>query len=283
MRLQVLPALVLPIVAFTADALADHPFLETHDDAACCLLEDNEHIKREVVLAGADFLFSRSPLVNFLDEPLLPVANDGDLELLWNNAGLGDGVNVALTGLDDGGYNEMAVTMETDFAVYSVDLENGMPHAGVVVRHIPSPQMFYAAFGTVALEGPNFTIRLHLEKWIVDHFEPLDIGPPPSDPFSITIGENFHVTLVVSEPGADGTSQLAASLDRLRVEGGVVVADPLVFRTGLDDDLRQGHVGVYAAGGTIHTEVAFDDGRCAVGGAIGVEQTSWGRIKALYH
>jgi hypothetical protein len=271
------------IAAFAAGAAyADHPFTETHDDAACCLLADNEHVNREVVLFGEDLLFSRSPLVNFLDEPLLPVANDGDLELLWNNAFLGDGVNLALTALDDGTYNEMAVTMETDFAVFSVDLENGMPHAGVVVRYIPSPHLFYAAFGTVALEGASFMIRLHLEKWIGDHFEPLDVGPPPSDPFPIAIGENFHVTLVVSEPDADGTSQLTASLDRLRVEGGAVVADPLVVRSGLDDDLRQGYVGIYAAGGTIHTEVAFDDGRCAVGGAIQVERSSWGSVKALY-
>ena len=276
-------ALTLPLALLSPRVVqADHAFVDDYQNDPCCDLDPNTGVRREVILLGLAPFFRRNVLENFSDDPLLPVSNGLDLELLWDNEALGDGVSLALTAEEDGTYLEMALTIETDVAYYTVDPAGGLPQGGVVVRYTPSPQRFYAAYGLVSPGAGGLEIRFHLEKWGDGSFEPLDIGPGPSDPFPTEFGENFHIALTVSEPGASGFSQLTATFERIRVVDGVATREPLLERTGIDDDLRQGYIGCYAAGGTLLTQVAFDKGMAAVEGTTQSTRATWGEVKSLY-
>ena len=270
-------ALILP-----ARARADHSFIDRFENLPCCGLDPDDGVRREIVLFGAGPFMMRDALVDFLDDPILPVTKDGDLELLWDNDVRGDGASLALTDIDDGTYFEEEVEMSTDMAFESTDLAGGMPHGGCVVRYVPSPQMFYAAYGAVQAEGGGLTIRLHLEKSIGGLFVPLDLGPALSAPTEMSAGQNFHLTLHISVTRLDGSSDLTASLERVTDVAGVPFTEHLADLAGTDDDLRQGYVGLYAAGGTLHTEVAFDYGHCVVSGITAGRGSTWGAIKSSY-
>ena len=275
--------IVLSVLLASPHAVrADHPFSDDYENDPCCDLDPNEGVRREVILLGLAPFFSRDVLVNFLDDPLLPVSNELDLELLWDNEFLGDGKSLALTAEDDGTYLEMAVTIESDVAYYTVDLAGGLPEGGVVARYTPSPEMFYAAYGSVAPGAGGPEIRFHLEKWVDGSFQLLDLGPEASDPFPMELGDNFHITLIVSEPDAGGISRLTGYFERVRAVAGVATREPLLERTGLDNDMTQGYIGCYAGGGTLLTQVAFDNGLAAVEGTTQTSRTTWGQLKALY-
>src|SRR5262245_19436840 len=93
--------LILPLLAtllLARDAGANHSFTEDYEALPCCLLTDAANINRQVTLVDfADVVFRRDVLADFLDEPLLPISNDGDLELLWDNDNLGDRRTLGLT------------------------------------------------------------------------------------------------------------------------------------------------------------------------------------------
>ncbi|MGH7731336.1 MAG: hypothetical protein ACRENJ_08815 [Candidatus Eiseniibacteriota bacterium] len=262
---------------------ADHsPFAEDFDNEPCCLLSDDAEIVRELPLF-INVYFARSGLSNFLDDPLLPVENgDEDYELLWDNTGIGAGESLALNAEGHGLYNELEMTMETDLAMWSVDPPLAEMRGGVVVRQMPTPFQFYCAYARVT-EEDGLKIRLHLEKWVGDHFEDLDASAGVGAPFPFEIRKNYHVKLFVSAPVFPGaSSELAASLDELNVVDGVVVATRLTDLVGRDNDIRQGYVGMYAGGATLATQVAFDNGYCAVAGATPARQATWGAIKGRY-
>jgi hypothetical protein len=262
------------------------PFTETHDDGACCPLVTNFHIRREVPLMGGPF-FLRHELTSFQEEDLLPVENAGDFELLWDNGAGGDGSSLALTDDDEeGNYDFEDVTLTTAFAMQG-DLAAALPEAGVVVRHTGpeflSPRKFYCVFGRVTPGGAvGLQIQFFLRKWEGLGFVALDSGPADSELYDYTAAQNFRLSLQVTGPDAGGQNQLAACFERLSVVGGALEVEPLACLTGIDDDLMRGQIGLYTKGGSVHTEIAFDDGVAAVAGATPARPTTWGWLKAIY-
>lgn len=138
-------------------ARADHDITENYNNLPCCLLSEDTDIVRELPLFTNNY-FTRSELTNFLDDFVLPVENGDDLELLWDNTGIGAGESLALDAEDHGLYRDMQVTIETDLAMWSVDPTRAERRGGVVVRQLPTPFEFYCAYAKVTDEG-GLTIR----------------------------------------------------------------------------------------------------------------------------
>src|SRR6266508_3944446 len=78
-----------------ATAHATHDIIEIFEELFPFDLGPTEY-PRQIVLLGGGGTFSRDGLATFSPEPLLPVSNGGDLELLWNN-GAGPQGSLALT------------------------------------------------------------------------------------------------------------------------------------------------------------------------------------------
>ena len=268
-----------------ASAACSVNFTENWDEAACCDLSDSRWITTQVVLPLGAGTYLRDPLATFSDEPLLPVSNAGDLELYWTN-GAADAEDLATTpDSEEGNYDLCHVTMEGVFAIVG-DINAAQPRAGAVARHsgppFIGPRKFYCAYASVQNEGGTLKIRLRLEKYIGLGFEPLDIGPPASDPFGFSEAENFRVGIEVSERGDDGNSRLTGYLDRLSVVGGALHYERLVNLTGLDNDLDRGQIGLYNAAGSIQPEIGWDENIALVSPATPVRRASWGGLKTVY-
>jgi hypothetical protein len=266
-------------------AVCPDGFTENWDEAACCGLGDADFITEQIPLPLGPGTFVRDFLVDFDAEPLLPVSNAGDRELLWTN-GFADAGDLALTPDDaDGNYDFCHVQLETVFAMNG-DLVAATPRAGVVARHlglpVVGPRKFYSAYASVREEGGSLKVRLHLEKYIGLGFMLLDIGPPPSEPFDFAANDNFRVGIEVSEPGEDGNSQLTGYLDKLSVVGGALHYERLLNVTGIDNDLQRGQIGLYVEAGSLRTQVAFDENIAIVSPATPVSRSSWGALKAIY-
>ena len=282
-------SLVLGLFA-PAAARATHVFTETNDDVVCvvppCPIADNLNIKREVPLMGVVGLFRRDPLTTFLNEPALPVANAGDIEMLWDNGGAGASATLALTpNDDDGNYDFLGVTLQTDFAMEG-DLEAAMADAGVVQRHqgpdIIFQRKFYCAYGQVRLDG-GLKVRFRISKWIAFAFEDLDSGALVTADYEFIKGDNYRIAFEVTEPDADGVSTLTADFYHLTLVDGVVTPVFLERLSGTDSDLEIGQIGLYANAGSFQTQIAFDQGVAAVSPAsTPVQRSTWGQIKALY-
>lgn len=119
---------------------------------------------------------------------------------------------------------------------------------------------------------------------MTDHFGPLESSAGVGAPFPFEVGANYHVKLFVSAPTlSGGASELGASLDRVKNDGGVVVRENLSLMSGADRDLREGYVGVYAGGATIATQVGFDNTNTLALGPTSTRRQTWGAVKALYH
>lgn len=285
-----LMALTIVLSAFApVPALATHDFTETNDDVACaappCPIADNLHINREVPLTAAAALFVRHPLTTFRDDPL-PIANAGDIEMLWDNAGFGASSSLALTPNDGpGNYNFLGVTLQTDFAMEG-DLEAAMADAGVVHRHqgpdFISARKFYCAYGQVRVVAGILQVHFRISKWIAFGFEDLDSGALLTADYPFERGENFRIVFEVSEP-VDGLSTLTAGFYRLTLVDGVLTPVLLESLEGTDNDLEIGQIGLYASAGSFATQIAFDDGIAVVSPiSTPTERSTWGRVKALY-
>ncbi len=285
-------ALSFALVFFApVSARATHDFTETNDEVACpfppCPIGDNLHINRQIPLLGVVPRFVRDPLTSFLKEPVLPVANDGDVEMLWDNADAGMSATLAVTPNDDlGNYDFLGVTLQTDFAMEG-DLEAAMAEAGVVHRH-QGPEFifqrkFYCAYAQVRPAAGVLKVHFKISKWIALAFEDLDSGALLTADYDFAKGENFRIAFEVTEPDGDGISTLTADFYRLTVVDGAVVSEFLEALSGTDNDLEIGQIGYYASAGSFATQIAFDDGIAAVAG-IGTptQRSSWGAIKALY-
>jgi hypothetical protein len=264
-----------------AAAVCPAGFLELWDEVACCGLPDADFIMVQVPLPVGAGTFERQPLADFDPDPVLPVSNESDLELHWTN-GIRDAGDLALTFPDATGiYDQCRVRMETVFAANG-DLTGAMPRAGAVVRFQGLGQGFYSAYAMVQQEGASLKVRLHVEKY-AGFFVPLDLGPPPSEPFDFAANENFRVGIEVGEPDALGNSTLTGYLERLSVVGGVLQSETLVVMTGVDDDHQGGQIGLYVEAGSVQTQVAFDESIAFLPGPpTPVRGSTWGALKTLY-
>lgn len=281
-----LVSLTLSTISFQS-AHAIHDFTEDYDEAGGALAGAG-HINTDVPIMGGAGHFDRHTLVDFSDEPLLPVTNEGDKELRWDN-GFGAAEGLALTPDDeDGNYPLLAIKSATYFAMVG-DLEAADARAGVVVRHTGPDEegtnrKFYCAYGHVMSTDDGLKVQFHLQRWFGGtDFEHLDSGPAVSGLFDIAMTENFKIELEVSEPDEDNLNHLMAQFYRLVVlEGGVVQEELLASLSGSDRRLALGRVGLYCKAGSVNTKIAFDETSTEVISAIAVERGTWGTIKALY-
>jgi len=265
-------------------AHATHDIVEDFDEAFPFDLTPTEY-PRQIVLLGVGGTFSRDALGGFAAEPLLPVSNGGDLELLWDN-GAGPQGSLALTPDDEAGnYHFLGLSTEAAMAVTG-DLENARPKGGLFVRHTGPEEIaarkFYAAYGAITPGGGGFQIQFFIQKWFGAGFINLDSGPAASGFFPVHEGENFKITFEITEPDADNVSTLTAHYDRLSVVDGALTAERLADLEGTDRFFSLGQVGFYVEAGSSNTMIAFDDNALTVSAIVPTRSTSWGAIKAMY-